>query len=84
METEAMKMKNPTVEEIANAYRRKFPGCIMTDQERDFLASIHRARSQGVGFGWMREAVGLAYKVADPVGYVDDERLIALHTAPAR
>jgi len=81
-ETEAM--KNPTIEEIAKAYYRQFPDCVLSDHERAFLASIHHARSQGVGFGWMRTVVGLAYKVADPDGYIDDERLIALHTAPDR
>jgi len=73
-------VKNPTELEIAAEYKREFPLCRLSGHERAFLAMIHVARSHGVGFGWMRQAVGLAWKVADPIGYTDDERVIALHT----
>jgi hypothetical protein len=28
----------------------------------------------------MRQAVGMAWKLADPVGYIDDDRIVALHS----
>lgn len=73
-------MKNPTELEMVAEYRRVFPLCGIGESERAFLAFVHIARSHGVGYGWMRQAVGLAWKLADPVGYIDDDRVIALHT----
>ena len=31
------------------------------------------------GVGWMRQIAGVAWRAADPVGYLDDDRMIALH-----
>jgi hypothetical protein len=76
-------MKNPTEQEIADAYQREFPGCHIGTPERAFLAFIHVARSHVVGFGWMRQAIGLAWKLADPVGYVDDDQVIKLYAPDA-
>jgi hypothetical protein len=28
----------------------------------------------------MRQAIGLAWKLDDPVGYIDDDRIVELHT----
>ncbi len=74
-------MSNPTEQEIADAYQREFPGCLLTASMRVFMTAIHVARSRGVGFGWMRQVVGLAWKLADPYGCIDDERIVALHDA---
>ena len=74
---EGGEVKNPTELEIAAEYKRVFPLCHLSEHERAFLATIYIARSHGVGFGWMRQAVGLAWKVADPIGYIDDDRVIA-------
>lgn len=70
---------NPTELEIAAVYERAFPASRLTGPERAFLAYIHLARSHGVGYGWMRQAIGLAWKTADPVGYIDDDVIIRLY-----
>lgn len=66
----------PTEKQIAEAFEGAFPLCPLNGRERAFLAFISIARSSGVGYGWMRQAVGLAWKVEDPVGYIDDQRLV--------
>jgi hypothetical protein len=71
-------MSIPTRLDIAAEFIRQFPRCRLTYDEHVFLQMIHVARSNGVGYGWMRQAIGLAWKLDDPVGYIDDERLIAL------
>lgn len=73
-------MKNPTEQEMVAAYTREFPAARLGDHERDFLAHVHLARSRGVGWGFMRQAIGMHWKEADPVGYIDDQRLIDLYT----
>jgi hypothetical protein len=40
-----------------------------------FLDAVADARRRGVGFGWMRQAIGIAWRLKDPVGYMDDERI---------
>lgn len=77
-------MKNPTELEIAAEFEKTYPLCGINEHERAFLAFIHIARSHGVGYGWMRQAVGIAWKVADPVGYIDDQRIVELHTKKPR
>ena len=73
-------MSIPTDQEIIAEYRRQFPGAGLGEHERAFLAIIVLARSHGVGYGWMRQAIGLAWKLDDPVGYIDDDRIVELHT----
>jgi hypothetical protein len=76
-------MKNPTELEMADAYRREFPLCNLSGPERAFLAFIHLSRRGGaVGYGWMRQAIGMAWKLADPLGYIDDQRIIDLNADP--
>ena len=77
-------VKNPTEQEMVAAYAREFPGARIGDHERAFLAFLHIARSHGVGWGFMRQAVGMHWKEADPVGYIDDQRIIDLHTKPSK
>jgi len=72
-------MNNPTELKMVEIYRREFPQAQLSSHERSFLAFIHIARAQGVGYGWMRQAIGVIWKEADPVGYIDDERLIEIH-----
>ena len=78
--TEAM--KNPTELEMVDVYRREFPLSRIGDSERAFLAFVHIARSHGVGWGFMRQAIGLHWKEADPVGYIDDARIRKLFAEP--
>jgi hypothetical protein len=66
-------------EQLIEVYRRTFPSYKLTDSERAFLATIHTQRSAGTGYGWMRQAIGMAWKVADQYGYMDDDRLVELH-----
>ena len=73
-------MKNPTEQEMVAAYAREFPMAYVGAHERDFLAFLHLSRSRGVGWGFMRQAVGMHWKEADPIGYIDDQRVIELHT----
>jgi len=77
-------VKNPTEAEMVAEYQRVFSRCTISNHERAFLAFIHIARSHGVGFGWMRQAIGLAWRLADPLGYIDDDRVIALHTPDSK
>jgi hypothetical protein len=72
--------KNPTELELVTEYQRLFGAERLSDSERAFLAFVHICRSHGVGFGWMRQAIGIAWKLADPVGYIDDDRIIELYT----
>jgi len=72
-------MTNPTELQMVAAFRDAFPLCSVSEHERAFLAFVHIARSHGVGYGWMRQAIGIAWKLADPFGYLDDERLVSLH-----
>ena len=74
-------MSDPTEQEMVAAYAREFPQCRLNSHERAFLTLIRVARLNGVGYGWMRQAIGLTWKVADPVGYIDDDRIIELHRA---
>lgn len=76
-------MSVPTELEIVAEFRRQFPLLRPTDAERAVLAYLHIARSHGVGYGWMRQALGIAWKLEDPIGYIDDERLIGLHVGEA-
>lgn len=71
-------MKSPTATEIEATMRQEFPGLIALPCEKTFLAAVAHARSHGVGYGWMRQAIGFAWKAEDPVGYIDDARLIEL------
>jgi hypothetical protein len=77
-------VKNPTELEIAAEFKRQFPIAHLSESERAFLAFIHIARAHGIGYGWMRQAVGIAWRVADPVGYIDDERIVEWQAARAR
>lgn len=70
-------MRNPTEEECVLAFRKAYGGQI-GGHERAFFAFLHIARSHGVGYGFMRQAIGLAWRLADPVGYIDDARLLEL------
>lgn len=80
--TEGHEMNPPTAHEIAAAFRREFPRCVFGAMEQAFLLSVHLARKSGMGYGWMRQAIGIAWKLEDPVGYIDDARIIELHTQP--
>jgi hypothetical protein len=72
-------VNDPTEKELEAAYAEQFPRCRIGPAERLFLTFILVARSRGVGYGWMRQAIGIAWKLADPVGYIDDDRIIELH-----
>lgn len=71
-------MSIPTAEQIETAFIREFPRCMLTERERAFLDELVLARARGIGYGWMRQAIGMAWKLDDSVGYIDDDRLIAL------
>ena len=75
-------MKNPTELEMVAAYAREFPGTRIGGHERAFLATVHIARSHGVGWGFMRQAVGMHWKEADAIGYIDDDRVRDLFAKP--
>ena len=72
-------MSIPTELELIAEYKRKFSLCAISNSERAFLAMLSLARSHGVGYGFMRQAVGIAWKLEDPIGYIDDDRIISLH-----
>jgi hypothetical protein len=67
---------------MSEEFRRRYPFCTVSVPERAFLAFIRTARSLGVGYGWMRQAIGMAWKLDDPVGYVDDARIVELYARP--
>ena len=71
-------MTTPTRKDIVEAFAREFPGCPLGHAEHAFLSFLVAAREQGVGYGWMRQAIGIAWKCEDPLGYLDDERIIGL------
>ena len=75
-------MSPPNAEQILAAWQAEFPDAPAllrtTFAEDFFLAVIHLARTQGVGYGWMRQAIGIAWKLEDPNGYFDDAKLLGL------
>lgn len=77
-------MSIPTLTEVREAYLERFGRVPFTHHEWDAIRDILRARQAGVGYGWMRQAIGIIWKLDDPRGYLDDERLIELHTPKRR
>lgn len=43
--------------------------------EARFVEAMREARRAGVGYGWMRQMIGFEWKLVDPVGYIDDNRI---------
>jgi len=69
----------PTPIQIVEEMKREFPMCSVTIAELAFLNALVEARRSGVGFGWMRQAIGIAWRLKDPRGYMDDSRIIEMY-----
>lgn len=81
---DSVRRSPPNGPEIVAEFARRFPECRLSEDERRFLSSINVAAWAGVGYGFMRQAIGLTWKLHDPVGYIDDERIIELHAPRKR
>lgn len=70
----------PSVEDALAAWTAQNPAlCHVTAAEHDFIAAMRAAATAGVGYGWMRQMVGIEWRHRDPVGGLDDEELLLIY-----
>jgi hypothetical protein len=50
-------------------------GMRATPAERRFIEAMREARMGGVGYGWMRQVIGVEWKHVDQIAYIDDDRI---------
>ena len=63
---------------------KQFPHAHFSDAEREFIVHLCDARSRCVGYGWMRQMIGIAWRLSDPIGYIDDDRIRELYAPKKR
>ncbi len=70
----------PSVEEFLETWKAQDPSrCRVTRQEFAFIIARRSARASGVGYGWMRQILGIEWRHADPISGLDDEELLRIY-----
>lgn len=70
----------PSVEASLAAWASQAPGLRVSPAECEFIAAMRRAAAFGVGYGWMRQIIGVEWRHVDPVGGIDDDVVAELAT----
>ena len=60
-----MKKRAKTVEQILVEWEKQ-PGAVVSPDEWQFIADMRKARSVGVGYGWMLQVIEWEWKANDP------------------